>query len=152
MRTKRFHFKTASKLLHLIERCDWYLRQNCKIKPPLFFDREFKKIANTNFWSLFVTQNCNFSFNTFPHKVLKKKTLHPPKKYAEMWLKKGWDPYCSSIRKKRFLDKSSSETTYNLRWQVRKLCRIQFLTSFCNQKRYFAFFSFWLDKMVMNQQ
>ena len=23
---------------------------------------------------------------------------------------------------------------------------------FCNQKRYFAFFSFWLDKMVMNQK
>ena len=36
--------------------------------------------------------------------------------------------------------------------RIRKSCRIEFLTPFCNQKRYFAFFSFWLDKMVMNQK
>ena len=35
--------------------------------------------------------------------------------------------------------------------QIRKFYRIEFLTPLCNQKRYFAFFSFWLDKMVMNQ-
>ena len=52
---------------------------------------------------------------------------------------------------KRFWDKSSNETTYSLRPRIRKSCRIQFLTPFCNQKRYFAFFSFWLDKMAMTK-
>ena len=36
--------------------------------------------------------------------------------------------------------------------RIRKSCRIEFLTPFCNPKRYFAFFSFWLDKMVINQK
>ena len=36
--------------------------------------------------------------------------------------------------------------------RLRKSCWIEFLTSFCNQKPYFAFFSFWLDKMVMSQK
>ena len=129
-RTKRFHLKTASKLLHLIERCDWFLRQNCKIKPPLFFDREFKKIAHTNFWSFFVTQNCNFSFNTFSSLSVKEKDVTSPKKYAGMWSKKEWDPYCSSALKKWFWDKSSNETTYNLRWRFRKLFWVQIFDLF----------------------
>ena len=87
-RTKRFRLKTAAKLLHLIERCDWYLRQNCKIKSPLYFDREFKKIAHTNFWSLFVTQNCNFSFNIFSSYSVKEKDV-TSQKYAVMLLKKN---------------------------------------------------------------
>ena len=66
-RTKRFRFKTASKLLHPIERCYWYLKQKCKIKQPLTFDREFRKVSHTHFWSLFVTYSAwNVTVNSPP--------------------------------------------------------------------------------------
>ena len=32
------------------------------------------------------------------------------------------------------------------------MCEIGFFIPFCNQKRYFTFFSFWLDEMVMSQK
>ena len=36
--------------------------------------------------------------------------------------------------------------------RIRKFYQIRILTSFCNQKRYFAFLSFYVDKMVMKQK
>ena len=38
------------------------------------------------------------------------------------------------------------------RSEIRKICKIEFLFAFCNQKRYFTFFSFWLDKMIMSRK
>ena len=133
-RTKRFRLKTASKLLHLIERCDWYLRQNCKIKPPLFFDSEFKKIAHTNFWSFFVTQNCNFSFNTFSSLSAKEKDVTSPKKYAGNVIKEK-----NEIHTVHPLLKNDSETKVAMKlhtiWgeESENYFGFKFLTSFCNQ-------------------
>ena len=36
--------------------------------------------------------------------------------------------------------------------RIKSFYQIEFFTPFCNQKRYFAFFSFWLDKMVMTKK
>ena len=36
--------------------------------------------------------------------------------------------------------------------RIKNIYRIEFLTPFCNQKRYFAFFSFCLGKMFMTKQ
>ena len=36
--------------------------------------------------------------------------------------------------------------------RIRKFYRVEFLTPFCNQKLYIAFFNFYLDKVVMSEK
>ena len=86
----------------------------------------------------------------FAYCMLKNKTSHF-RKYAKMGLKKTCDAYGSLICQKNFKTKVAWN---NIQFEVanQKISLGWILTPFCNQKRYFVFLSFYVDKMVMKQK